>query len=161
MARLNRSSRQEVFCKKGVVRNFAKFTGKHLCQSFNKVAGWPATVLKKRLTQVFSCEFCKLSKNTFSYRTCPVAASYLTWRKPFSNQKIIYHTNDHLWCLNFLEIPQRTVSRNWKNSAFEKGDGSASRSKQKVNNVFFNELWVFDIFVLRLAIIMQYLKDSV
>ena len=24
----------EVFCKKGVLRNFAKFTGKHLCQSF-------------------------------------------------------------------------------------------------------------------------------
>ena len=31
----------QVFCKKGVLRNFAKFTGKHLCQSlfFNKVAG--------------------------------------------------------------------------------------------------------------------------
>ena len=29
----------EVFCKKGVLRNFAKFIGKHLCQSlfFNKV----------------------------------------------------------------------------------------------------------------------------
>ena len=36
-----RSSRPGVFCKKGVLRNFAKFTGKHLCQSlfFNKVAG--------------------------------------------------------------------------------------------------------------------------
>ena len=36
-----RSSRPEVFCKKGVLRNFAKFTGKHLCQDllFNKVAG--------------------------------------------------------------------------------------------------------------------------
>ena len=35
-----RSSRPEVFCK-GVLRNFTKFTGKHLCQSlfFNKVAG--------------------------------------------------------------------------------------------------------------------------
>ena len=35
------SSRQEVFCEKGVLRNFTKFTGKHLCQSlfFNKVAG--------------------------------------------------------------------------------------------------------------------------
>ena len=28
-----RSTRPEVFCKKGVLRNFAKFTGKHLCQS--------------------------------------------------------------------------------------------------------------------------------
>ena len=27
------SSRPEVFCKKGVLRNFAKFTGKHLCWS--------------------------------------------------------------------------------------------------------------------------------
>ena len=36
-----RSSRPDVFCKKGVPRNFTKFTGKHLCQSlfFNKVAG--------------------------------------------------------------------------------------------------------------------------
>ena len=33
--------RSYVFCKKGVLKNFAKFTGKHLCQSlfFNKVAG--------------------------------------------------------------------------------------------------------------------------
>ena len=41
-----------MFCKKFVPRNFAKFTGKHLCQSlfFNKVAGLrPATLLKKRL----------------------------------------------------------------------------------------------------------------
>ena len=36
-----RSSRPEVFCEKGVLRNFAKFTGKHLWQSLflNKVAG--------------------------------------------------------------------------------------------------------------------------
>ena len=29
-----RSSRREVFCKKDVLRNCAKFTGKHLCQGF-------------------------------------------------------------------------------------------------------------------------------
>ena len=36
-----RSSRPEVFYKKGVLRNFAKFIGKHVCQSlfFNKVVG--------------------------------------------------------------------------------------------------------------------------
>ena len=42
----------EVFCKKAVLRNFTKFTGKHLHQSlfFNKVAGLsPAALLKKRL----------------------------------------------------------------------------------------------------------------
>ena len=46
----NRSSRPEVFCKKGVLRNFTKFTGKHLCQSlfFNKDEGLrPTTLLKK------------------------------------------------------------------------------------------------------------------
>ena len=45
----DRSSRPEVFCKKSVLRNFAKFTGKHLRQSlfFNKVAGLIfATLLK-------------------------------------------------------------------------------------------------------------------
>ena len=45
-----RSSCQEVYCKKGVLRNFAKFTGKRLCQSlfFNKVTGIrPATLLKR------------------------------------------------------------------------------------------------------------------
>ena len=37
-----RSSRPEVFCKKGVLRNFAKFAGKHLCQTllFNKRRLW-------------------------------------------------------------------------------------------------------------------------
>ena len=43
---------------------------------FKKVAGLrPATLLKKRLAQVFSSEFCKISMNTFSYRTPLVAAS--------------------------------------------------------------------------------------
>ena len=37
----NRSNRLEVLCRKGALRGFAKFTGKHLCQSFsfNKVTG--------------------------------------------------------------------------------------------------------------------------
>ena len=36
----HRSSRSEIFCKKCFLRNFAKFAGKHLCQSlvFIKVA---------------------------------------------------------------------------------------------------------------------------
>ena len=73
-----RSSHPEVFCKKSVLRIFPKFTGKHLCQSlfFNKAAGLrPATLLKKEtLAQVFSCEFCKIPKNNFSYSTPLVAA---------------------------------------------------------------------------------------
>ena len=47
-----RSSHQRCSTKKSVLRNFAKFTGKHLRQSlfFNQVACMkPATLLKKRL----------------------------------------------------------------------------------------------------------------
>ena len=65
--------------KKGVLTNFAKFTGKHLCQGlfFNRVAGLsfviklhrPATLLKKTLAKAFSCEFYEISKNSFFYRT--------------------------------------------------------------------------------------------
>ena len=60
-----------MFCEKGVLRNFAKFTWKHLCHSlfFNKVAG-----LRKWQT---SCEFCEISRNTFFYRTPLVAASII------------------------------------------------------------------------------------
>ena len=72
-----KSSRPEVFSKKRVRRNFAKFTGKHLCQSlfFTKVTCLrPATFLRKTLAQVFSCEFCEISKNTFFHRAPLVAA---------------------------------------------------------------------------------------
>ena len=55
--------------KKGALRNFLKFTGKHLCQDlvFNKVAGLrPATLFKKRDSgKVLSCGLCEISKNTF------------------------------------------------------------------------------------------------
>ena len=53
--KIARSSRPKVFCKKGVLRNFTKFTGKHLCLSLflNKVAG----------------------KNIFFHRTSLMAAS--------------------------------------------------------------------------------------
>ena len=60
-----RSSRPKVFCKRGVLRNFAKF---------------------KTLAQVFFCEFCKISKNTFTFRTSVVAASdscWWVWNKNF------------------------------------------------------------------------------
>ena len=70
-----RSSSPEMFCKKGVLRNFEKFTGKHLCESlfFNKVTGCGLAVAC--LPVVFSCEFCEISENIFSWRTPLVAAS--------------------------------------------------------------------------------------
>ena len=54
--------------------------------SFNKVAvsGLP-TLLKKTLAHVFSCEFCEISKNNFSYRTPPMAASRETQLTPIAS----------------------------------------------------------------------------
>ena len=64
-----RSSCQEVFCKKCVLRIFANFTGKHLCQSlfFNKFAGLrPATLSKKRLWhRCFPVRFAKFLSAAF------------------------------------------------------------------------------------------------
>ena len=68
-----------MFCKKGVHTNFAKFTGKHLCQRlfFNKVAGLrPETLLKKSFWhRCFSVNFAKFLKTPFFNRAPPVAAS--------------------------------------------------------------------------------------
>ena len=110
-----------MFCEKDVLRNFTKFTGKHLCQIlfFNDVTGLrPATLFlknsgkgffscefckisknsfssglqlyfKKTLARVFfSCEFCEISKNSFSYKTHLVAASGLTCIANSSNLSI-------------------------------------------------------------------------
>ena len=60
----------EVFCRKGVLRNFAKFTGKRPCQGpfFNKNAGLRPEacnfIKKEALAHLFSCEFCKIFKNS-------------------------------------------------------------------------------------------------
>ena len=55
---------------KRCLKNFAEFTGKHLCQILR------ANFIKKEtLAQVFFYEFCKISKNTFFRRTPLIAAS--------------------------------------------------------------------------------------
>ena len=61
-----------LFYRKGVLKNFAKFTGKHLCQSLWFLVGF---IKRESPTKVLSCEFYEISKNIFSYRTPPVAAS--------------------------------------------------------------------------------------
>ena len=73
--------------RKGVPRDFPKFAGKCLCQSpfFNKVACLPRTsacnfIIKETLVQVFSCKFCKISKNTcFAEHFLQMTASILWW----------------------------------------------------------------------------------
>ena len=56
-----RSSRPEMFCKKGVLKIFAKLAGKKLCQGFffTEAAGCGEQLNLKKLKKVFLCEFCK------------------------------------------------------------------------------------------------------
>ena len=98
-----RSSRPEVFCKKDVLRNFAKFTGKHLCQSlfFNKVAGLrPATLLKKRLWQrCFPMNFLRFLRTPLLQNTS--GGCFWTYSKPFVRLDIqnpsIFSTLSNIW----------------------------------------------------------------
>ena len=72
-----RSSRQEVFCKKGVLTNFTKLTGKQLCQSlfFHEVEGLrSATLLKKRLWH--SC----FPVNFAKFLRIPFVTEHLMWQ---------------------------------------------------------------------------------
>ena len=70
-----------MFCEKGVLRTFAKFAGKDLCQSL--FFDW-----KETLVQVFSCQFCEISKSTFSYRIPLVAASVYWWHHSIASFRI-------------------------------------------------------------------------
>ena len=58
----------EVFYKKAGLENFAKFTGKYLSKSLFLIKLQISAcnfTKKETLSQVFSCEFCEISKNTF------------------------------------------------------------------------------------------------
>ena len=93
-----KSSRIEVFCKKGVLRNFAKFTGKNLCQGLflNKVAC--NFIKKETLVRVFSCEFWEFSKNTFYRWTRLVAATVKIY--PTSAKVILQNKDDRRLSVN-------------------------------------------------------------
>ena len=67
LVQTSRSSHQRYSIRKGALRNYTNFTGKHLCQSIflYKVAGQrPAFLSKKRIWQMFSYEFYEISENT-------------------------------------------------------------------------------------------------
>ena len=75
---LYKSSHHRYSLRKGVLRSFAKVTGKHLCQSlfFNNVAC--NFVKKETLVEVLSCEFCEFFMNTFFTEHLRTTASHFT-----------------------------------------------------------------------------------
>ena len=72
--------------EKGVLRNFTKSTGKHLACNFVK---------RETLAQVFSCEFRKISKNTFFTEHLRTTAS--------ANSPFLYllKTSETVWFLEY------------------------------------------------------------
>ena len=89
-----RSMYPEVPCKKGVLKNFIKFTRKHLRQSlsFAKITDFRhATPLKRHSDEDVSRWILQIFKKTFFYRTPAVATSfadiYLNYGNKNSNEK--------------------------------------------------------------------------
>ena len=65
-----RSSRPEVFCKKSVLRNFTKFTGKHLCQSLFVFSPKTCNYIKKEtLAQCLLLKFVKFLRTPLLQNT--------------------------------------------------------------------------------------------
>ena len=85
-----------MFCRKGVLKDFAKFIGKHLCQSlfFNKVTGLSNFIEKETLAQVFFYGFCEFLRTFFFNRTTPVAASGLSFLvcQELCLGELVFHT---------------------------------------------------------------------
>ena len=103
MHNIKKSGGPEVFCKKGVLKNFANFTGKHLCHGlfFIRAAGLrPATWLKKTLAHVLSCEFCEIFKNTFFYRT-PLPFFNIAYERVNSRNNYVPAYNSQQHCFKY------------------------------------------------------------
>ena len=74
-----RSTHRRYPVTKGDLRDFAKFTGKYLCQSlfFNARISFFFIIIKKEtLVQLFPCEICENSRNSFCHRT-PLACNFI------------------------------------------------------------------------------------
>ena len=129
---------------KGVLKNFAKLTEKHLCQSlfFNKDVGLiPANFIKKEtLSQLFSSQFRKVFKSTFLSR------SYIkrfVWYNLYDSQSAF----KFLWRLHYrgsrsYQVHKSCSYRLLRPQQFKENDlrtscsSSKSRKKGKIRRVY-------------------------
>ena len=78
---------------RGALRNFAKFTGKHLCEGLIFCVSGPEAcnfTKKEALAQVIFCEFCEISKNTFFAEHLRTSASEAEKNEVFTNINRIF-----------------------------------------------------------------------
>ena len=73
-----RSSRPEGFCKKRLFLEILQNSQENTCAwvSFLIKLQVCNFIKKETVAQVFSCDFCEISRNSFSYRTPPVSGGY-------------------------------------------------------------------------------------
>ena len=113
-----RSSHRRCSMWKDVLRNFTKFTGKHLCQShfFNKVVGLrPTTLLKKRLLALkkrlwhncFPVNFAKFLKPSLFTEHLSTTASRCCRVSMEQYEKYIWKPDGCAW--------KNVAIKNWKN----------------------------------------------
>ena len=90
-----RNSRPEVFCKKGVLKNFAKFTEKHLCQScfFNLVQDGPFHGCSRMGWDGGGGANSPPSINSVTH-ICHNDETWLTYSLPEEDKKSIYKSRD-------------------------------------------------------------------
>ena len=70
LCKIFKSSHQRCFVRKDILRNFAKFKGKHLCQSLRPAAEAYNFIIKETLAQVFSyVSFAKFLRTPFLQNT--------------------------------------------------------------------------------------------
>ena len=85
---------QRCSMKKGVLRNFAKFTRKHLFQTL--------FIKKESLVQVFSCELCEISKYTvFTEHLWATVFDHLSSLEELSSLDVL---NSVLKCILVLSL---------------------------------------------------------
>ena len=93
-----RSSHCSHSIKKAILKDFVRFTGKHLCWSlfFNKLAGLsPVTLLKRNSnTDVFFANIEKFGRSPILKNIC----EQLHFRKVFQVQDLAKETTDDLLC---------------------------------------------------------------
>ena len=117
--KLHRTSHRKCSVKKGVIRNFTKFTGKYLCQRlfFNKIEGLrPATLFKKRL-----CHRC-FPLNIVKFLRTPFCI-------------------EHFWWLLLIIVPWLSERKHLRMRILHKNQDRRSKVQNNVNFITFCPPW--------------------
>ena len=112
-AGLRRSSRLQMFYKKGVLKNFSSFTEKHLFWSLFWIELSPATLLKRDSNTGVFPWILQHFKNSLFYRTLFVAASVYIhmWGSSWLFERYVARSKVRHW--KAITDPAHAASRQW------------------------------------------------